>query len=137
MNEINGNNKFCGPSVLSAIAGITTDEAEAIIQSIVGSTKAVRGVYYSDLKKAFHSLKFKTVDVPNISNHTVFSALYRLHRQDGTYVFMVPGHFIAIEANGNHKYICDNHTKEPINVSSSARLGMKVLFAFRVFKEAV
>lgn len=133
MHDVQGINKFCGPSVLSAIAGITTDEAESLIQRITGSSRAVRGVYMSDLKKAFQSIGYNTADVQWIG-HSVFSAVVGLHGRDGTYVFMVPGHFIAIESNGNKKYICDNHTKEPINVSSSARLGMKVVSLFRVWK---
>ena len=134
MNEIDfGNNQFCGPSVLSAITGINTDEAAAVIQSVTGSYKPVRGVLLKDLMQAFRQLGYKTIEEPWVGS-SVFSALYSLHGKDGNYVFMVPGHFIAIESNGNHKYICDNHTKSPINVSSSARLGMKVAALFRVEK---
>lgn len=133
MNSIQfGNNQFCGPSVLSAICGISTDEAAAVLSSITGKNK-ITGIFIRDLKTAFNHLGYDclTVAVPNGS---LFSTLFYLHGKDGQYVFTVPGHFIAIELNGNHKYICDNHTKEPINVGSSARLGMRVQAVLKVEK---
>jgi len=131
MNSIQfGKNQFCGPSVISAICGIGTDEASAILSTITGQ-KNIKGVYTSDLIKAFNQLGYDCNSV-TIPKGSLFSSLFYLHGKDGTYVFMVPGHFIAIELNGNHKFICDNHTKEPINVGSSSRLGMRVQSIFRI-----
>ncbi len=133
MNKVNfGNNKFCGPSVMSAICGISTDEASAVISRITGRAK-VRGVYLSELKRAFELAGYPVEQIEP-TGQSVFGCLFSLHGKDGYYVFMVPGHFIAIEMNGNHKYICDNHSKEPINVSNSARLGQKVIGLLKVSK---
>lgn len=132
MNEVSfGNNKFCGPSVMSAILGITTDEAAAVISSITGRKK-VAGVYLSDLKKAFESCGCMTADI-EVRATTVFGNLFNI-KTEGYYVFMVPGHFIAIEINGSHRYICDNHSRSPINAGSSARLGQKTTHIIRVLK---
>lgn len=135
MNSIQlGENKFCGPSVISAICGVTTDEAAAVISSITGKQK-VTGVYPADLKKAFNKLGYSTTDVKTVGN-SLYSVLMFLHgKENGMFVFMVPGHFIAIESDGNKKYICDNHTKEPLNIGSSARLGQKVISCFKVVKQ--
>jgi hypothetical protein len=132
MNTITfGTNTFCGPSVISAITGLSTDKAAETISRITGRKKVV-GVYSHELEKAFHLLDYKTERIP-VSSRSVFGMLYVLKR-DGTYVFMVPGHFIAIEINGNDKFICDNHTRTPINISASARLNQKVIGLFRVWK---
>lgn len=134
MENVNfGKNTFCGPSVISAIAGINTDESEAVLKSVIGSNRPIKGVYTADLKKAFIKLDYEIEDI-RLIGRSLFSCLFQL-KQDGYYIFMVPGHFIAIEVNGNHKYICDNHTKSPINVSNSSRLGQKVDSCFKVVKK--
>ncbi len=132
MNPIQfGTNQFCGPSVISAICGITTDEAVAVLQNVIGNTRKVTGVYERDLIKAFDRLNYRSTKW-RILGRSIFSNMLSL--VDGVYVFMVPGHYVAIEVNGSHRYICDNHTKSPINVSSSARLGMKVVSILKVEK---
>lgn len=128
-----GTNQYCGPSVLSAIAGITTDEAASLLQSIIGNTRPIKGVYEGDLIKAFESLKYNCNKLS--PSGSVFSMMFNLQGKDGYYIFTVPGHYIAIEVNGNHRFICDNHTKEPIKVSSSARLGQRVISCFMVEKK--
>ena len=127
MNKINfGTNQFCGPSVMSAICGITTDEAEAVIQSITKSSKKVTGVWDSDLKKAFESLKYEITNQSHLHGLSIFKAIFSLQGKDGYYIFVVGNHFIAIEVNGNH-------TKSPINISS--RLGQKVIRCFKVARK--
>jgi len=128
-----GKNEFCGPSVLSAICGISTDEAAAVLSSITGRNK-VAGIYIRELKSAFNQLGYNCVDVLLARGTSLSASPVPLHGKDGQYIFTIPGHFIAIELNGNHKYICDNHTKEPINVGASARLSMRVQHVFKVVK---
>lgn len=137
MNQVTfGQNKFCGPSVMSAICGITTDEAESIIKSITCQKGRVTGVYEKDLRAAFESIGYKT-DKITFVGRSVFAALFHINYTygNGFFVFTVPGHYIAVELNGNHRYICDNHSKEPINASASSRLGQKAVSVFRVVKK--
>jgi hypothetical protein len=124
-------NTFCGPSVISAISGIGTDKAAAILSSITGKNK-IKAVYISDVAYAFSRLGYKVEYVPFPKGTSVFSLMFSL--RDGMYVFLIPGHFIAIEVDGNHRYICDNHTKNPISASASARLGAKILSVIKVTK---
>lgn len=141
MNSVNfGENKFCGPSVMSAIIGITTDEASAVLLSIIKRhsprTRKVTGVIPRDLKLAFNTYGFSSQDI-EVNGYNVFANLHWIINKgnaDGYYIFMVPGHYIAVELNGQHKYICDNRSKDPINVSNSARLGQKVVSIFKVVK---
>ena len=138
MNSVNfGANQFCGPSVISAIAGINTDEAVAVVISTSDrKRKIVTGLYMYELKAAFKELGFECSDVIP-SARTVFGCLYSISRSSGNgyYVFMVPGHFIAIELNGEHKFICDNRSKTPVNAAASSRLGMKVNLIIKVTKK--
>lgn len=125
-----GNNTYCGPSVMSAIAGINTDEAARIISSITGK-KRVTGVYEEHLRIAFDLIGFKTEKI-QVTANTVFGNLF--HLTNGIYVFTVPGHYIAIEIDGNHRFICDNRTRSPINISASARLSQKVVSIIKVWR---
>jgi hypothetical protein len=140
MNTIKlGENTFCGPSVISAIAGIDSDEAAALLSSITGKVK-IKAVYLEDLMKALKELGYSSERIRDFNDYSVFKSLFSI--RDGMYVYLVVdsmkekvGHFIAIEVNGSHRYICDNHTKSPINISSSARLGMKVRGMIKVVKD--
>lgn len=135
--QINENgNKFCGPSVISAICGISTDHAADVINLIRGKVPIrtkVTGVYMHELKNAFRYLRYNCEDIKY--DGRLFSFLTS-SMAEGIYVIMIPGHFIAIEVNGNHKYICDNHTKEPINAAVSARAMQKVIAVIKVTKRA-
>lgn len=139
MNSVNfGQNKFCGPSVMSAICGISTDEASAVLLSIIKRhnprVRKVTGVIPTDLKLGFNTFGYDCQSI-EVNGYSVFANLHWIINKgnaDGYYVFMTPGHFIAIELNGQHKYICDNHSKDPISVSNSARLGQKVISIIKV-----
>lgn len=133
MNTVSGKNKFCVPSVMSAIAGISTDEAEAVIKLVTGQKKAVRAVLLIDMIKAFREIGYYCNEREPTA-HTVFGCLFTLRKHDGFYIFYVKDHVIAIEVNGDHMYICDNHSKEPVNMSSSSRLGMQVFKIYTVGK---
>ena len=128
-----GRNIFCGPSSISAITGVNTDIAEQVIQDITGQRRNVKGVYLTDLCEAFRRLKYKTTYLTHLNNSgTLFYILTVL--DDGKYIICVPNHFITIEVEGKNRYICDNHTKRPINVCGSARLSQRVINVVRVDK---
>lgn len=132
MNKIIfGDNQYCGPSVMSAIAGISTDQAAAVILSITGQRGKVKGVFTKDLIKAFSRIGYDCT--LQTVNQSVFYTMMMLN-EDGMYVLEVPGHFIAVEVNGIHKFICDNASKEPVNAGVSARLSQKVTQIVKVVK---
>lgn len=136
MHNVNiESNEFCGPSVMSAILGIGTDEAASRIQNVTGQRTKVKGVFLHDLCTAFRQYGYecKQVIVPG---QTVWGCLFSLRSNPGMYVFTVPNHFIAIEVNDEGRaVICDNHSKTPVKMSSSSRLGMKVVAITKVFKK--
>jgi hypothetical protein len=129
-----GQNKFCGPAVLSILTGKSTDECASVISRINGHYN-VKGVMMNDLLRAADRLGFsqEKIDVDNLS---LYRALISLVNKDGMYIVMVPAHFVCIEVREKKVYFCDNHTKEPIPAASSARLDMKVLSCYKVTKRA-
>lgn len=136
MNPVTfGANVFCGPAVISAVAGVTTDEAAKLVQDLRRSSRPVKAMYNSELIQVFSRLGFNTVYLDKYKTSSLFYLLHSVLLEPGTYVFMVPGHFIAIEINSDgRKYICDNHTKKPLNVTASARLSQKVTCVLRITK---
>jgi len=133
MNAVNvGMNKYCGPAVLSILTGKSTDECARVISSINGQYNVV-GVELHHLLQAADRLGFDNTFVDPASSF--YGTLVRLAvRGDGMYIITVPNHFVAIEVSNKKVYFCDNHTKEPMPASASARLLQKVLRVNQVFK---
>lgn len=131
LHEVNfGINQYCGPSVLSALTGRSTDECAAVISSITGQT-VIKGVFTRDLVKALEKLRFDCTLVNG--GISLYGTLMRLLRSgDAKYVVIVPKHFVAVEINNGSCYLVDNHSKQPLNASGSARLMQKVEAVFKV-----
>lgn len=131
MNNIQGKNTFCGPAVISSISGVSTDVAERYIQQIRGNTRKVTSAYTSEVVEALSRLGYRSSYLTHLSScGSIFYLLSVL--EDGQYIVMIPGHFICIEVEGNKKFICDNHTKKPLSISSSARLSQQVQIVVKV-----
>jgi len=126
-----GHNKYCGPAVLSILTGKSTDECANVISSVSGNYK-VEGVELRHLLEAAKRLGFDSERIEHLFN--LYATLVKLSANDGVYIIMVKGHFIVIEILDRKIYLCDNHTKEQIPASSSARLQDKVLAVYKVYK---
>src|SRR6266436_10357340 len=98
MNEMKpitfGVNKYCVPTVMSALTGRSTDECAAVISSINGR-KEIKAVNTADIIKAFQKLRFD-VEERHVPGRTLYGVLNRLVVQDGLYLVMVPHHIVAI-----------------------------------------
>lgn len=127
-----GDNKYCGPAVLSILTGKSTDECASILGAIQGRHN-VREVSLDDMAKACKKLRFNVTLVPNTENSSLFYSFHTLYQYPGMYVVAVKKHVVAVEVTEDKEiYLCDNHTKEPINAGISARLGMKCLGIYKV-----
>jgi hypothetical protein len=126
VNEANmGFNKFCGPAALSILTGRNTDDCAMAITFVNGRYK-VQGVTVGDLIAAGDRLGLNFTRQDVMTGHPLFFAASLLCKTDGMYLVMVPKHFIVLEVKGGVIHLCDNHTKTPINLQNSARLGQKV-----------
>ena len=130
-----GQNKFCGPAVLSILTGKNTDECARAISKVNGSYN-VTGVLLTDLIKAADNLGFNSEPVMSTLYRTsLYGSLVQLVNKDGMYIFTLPKHFICIEVKDKQIHFCDNHTKSPIRAASSARLGQTVVAIHKVTKK--
>lgn len=132
LNAVNiGMNKYCGPAVLSILTGKSTDECARVIGSINGKY-TIEGVELGHLLQAAERLGFDNEKI----NHSasLFGTLIRLVNNDGVYIVAVAKHFVAIEVTDRKILFCDNHTKEPMPASGSARLEQSVKAIYKVTK---
>lgn len=120
LNTVNmGQNRYCGPAVLSILTGKSTDECARVISSINGKY-VIEGIELKHLLEAADRLGF---DCESISpSSTLFGSLVKLCHNDGIYIVTVTKHFIVIEVENGKIYFNDNHVKEPMPAASSARL---------------
>lgn len=131
LKEVNfGLNQFCGPAVLSALTGKSTDECASVIMSITGRAE-VRAVEIGHLIKAFQRLRFN-VDKIDTIGHTLYGTLMKISDNDGFYIVLIPKHVVAVEVSNNQIYLVDNHSKQPLPAQSSARLMQKVEQVYKV-----
>jgi len=132
LKDVNfGMNEYCGPAVLSILTGESTDRCAAVISAVSGK-REIKAVERGHLKEAFKRLKFD-VEVTNHGGSSLYGCLFRMRTFPGLYVVFVPKHVIAVEVAANEIFLCDNHSKTPIDIKQSARLMQKVEAVWRVF----
>src|SRR6266446_3016821 len=134
LKEIHGMNSFCGPGVMSALTGKSTDECAAVISAISGRVE-IRSVNIKHLIEAFKRLRFDMIEIEK-SSYTLFGCLNGLSSRPGMYIVLIPKHVIAVEVaveNGIYKlFLIDNHSKSPLPAESSARLSQKVDSIYKI-----
>lgn len=127
MNNITpifGMNRYCGPAVLSALTGKSTDTCAAVISAISGKN-VIKSVQVEHLVEAFKRLNFETQEVCPVSR-TLYGNISFMINRDGNYIIVVPEHVVAVTITDKQAFFIDNHTKEPINAIASARLTQEV-----------
>jgi hypothetical protein len=133
MNVRTGQNKFCGPAVLSILTGLDTDEAARAIQRTTGIRHEIKGVLVTDLIKTIEAQGLKVEKQVASFNCSLFRACYHAYANPGVYLVELPRHVVALEVTPEKKiYFCDNHTKESISIEASARLSQKVVGLWKV-----
>jgi hypothetical protein len=131
LKDINfGINTFCGPSVMSALTGKSTDECAAVISAVSGRQE-IRAVSTAHLIEAFKRLRFDMIEVNRIG-YSLYSNLMALSRNEGMYIVMVPKHVVAVEVIDGHIFLVDNHSKQPLDASASARLSQKCEAVYKI-----
>lgn len=126
-----GQNRYCGPAVLSILTGKSTDECANVISSINGKY-TIEGVELRHLLEAANRLGFDCESI--VPANSLFGTLIRLAPSEGIYIVTVTGHFVVIEVADKKIFFCDNHTKEPMPAAASARLQQKVKAVHKVVK---
>lgn len=124
LSEIHGINKYCGPGVLSALTGKSTDECASVISQISGK-QTIKAVDINHLITACEKLGLVVTKV-NLTHGTLYGCLSALVNTNGHYIVGVPKHVVAIEVLDKQIYFIDNHSIQAIPASQSARLTQRV-----------
>lgn len=126
MDEVKfGFNQFCGPAALSVLSGKNTDECAWAISHINGQYK-IKGVTVPDLIAAGKKLGLLFEEVNALVGRSLFFTASAMSKSNGRYLIVIPKHFIVVEVLNGNIMLCDNHTKNPIKLESSARLMQRV-----------
>ena len=128
MKSVNqGYNKYCVPAVLSILTGRSTDDCASVVGSFI-SKYDIQEVPVDVMISAAGKLRWNLIEQSSLENASIFWAFNSLYNRPGMYVFLIKKHVVAVEVTENKQiFLCDNHSKEPINGHSSARLGQIVL----------
>lgn len=124
-----GSNIYCGPAVLSVLTGKTVDEIASILRYITGR-REIDAISTLEIEAALKHMRYTFTAVAVDSS--MYSLFMQIHSKDGFYLIHLPNHYAAIEVADKKVWFCDNHTKEPMNGASSARLGQRVNRAYKV-----
>lgn len=131
LKEVNfGMNQYCGPAVLSAITGKSTDECAAVISKITKNT-VIKAVHITDLLRAVNLLGFNSIAIDR-GGYTLFSNLNSLWAHPGIYLIVVPKHVVAVEVTSDGIFLVDNASKEPFRAEASARLTQRVEVIYKL-----
>lgn len=131
LKEIHGLNAFCGPGVMSALTGKSSDECASVIMAVTGKHE-VRAVAVKDLIEAFKRLRFDMIEISR-SGYSLFGNLNNLSSQPGMYIVTVPRHVVAVEVTEDTKiWLIDNHSKSALPAEGSARLSQKCEVVYKI-----
>lgn len=132
-----GQNKYCGPAVLSIITGKSSDYCANVISGINGSY-TVQGVTLQDLMSAANKMGFDCTPMPAYTG-SMYRTIVNIvsMNEDGIYILMPPHHYVVVEVRDKKAYFCDNHTKQVIPAASSARLLQNIERVIKVIKRPV
>lgn len=135
MTEIQfGENTFCGPSAIAALVGCNTDTAEFYIQQVIGTTRRIKGVTNEEIVKTLDLLGYDCERFEIVEDSTLFGSIPYIATRNGCYLVTIPGHFITLETKGSRVTLLDNHTKTPLNIAASARLGQRIERCWKVIQ---
>jgi len=116
VNHVTGGNTFCGPGALSALAGISTLDADVLLKHIRSEASGkkvtkIKGVHLTEMETAFQLLGLKAVKISTAKKGKYPTV--KTWRTDktrpmkGRLLLYVTGHYISVE--GNHMW--DNNVK--------------------------
>lgn len=131
LKDINfGLNQYCGPSVLSALTGRSTDECAAVISAISGRQE-IKAVQMGHLIEAVKRLRFDVISI-KVPSFSLFGVLSHISKNEGMFIVGLPRHVVAVEICQEKIYFIDNHTKHAIDAAGSARLIQRVDAVYKV-----
>jgi hypothetical protein len=120
--DARGKNTYCGPAALAAVFGISTRVAAAHLRMVSGR-KNIFGVHEHHLEAVMVRLGGDVHVVEEVEHldglmRPFHGSLERLAPllDGGIYIVSLTHHYVALDAS--RMEVCDNHTKDPMPLST-------------------
>jgi len=120
-NEKGHRNNYCGPAAISALAGITAEEAAAVLRH-VSDSRAIRGVFSHHATAALRKLGLEATPIVNVEG----KPLSKARLGSGKVFVFVTGHFVAVEG----RRLWDNSNNDGTDRKAYGR--RKVISAWKI-----
>ena len=116
LSAITGRNGYCGPAAVSAIAGIDSDIAAAIMRRISGR-RAIKGSYDREVTGALRVLGygFRRSEVYNDKPPTLKQWASRREDRNQTCLVEVTGHWLVVRGYT----LADSFHKQPVDIAEA------------------
>jgi hypothetical protein len=118
LHKPHGKNKYCGPAVMSAITGFSTDECAAVYRLITGQ-RYVKGMYTRHMRDAFSKMGGMTSWFKGDVDGRMTFAQWVSSRDDSKRnkiaIVNTTGHYVVVLRD----MFIENQTKEWVHVNSA------------------
>lgn len=107
-------NKFCGPAAISAIAGIWTSEAAALLRELTGK-RSIKGTYAHEVLIVLCNLGYSCCEIEVLEDETLGQWLKTFPRDyNRLYLIAAAHHWQVVSLD---KYVCSK-TIIPVSLSN-------------------
>ena len=126
-------NGYCGPSALSILLGIDTDEAAALLRSIQGR-RAIRGTWDSEMRGALEKAGYSMIESYVAPRPTLkqWNRMMCHRRSKDVYLLSVGHHYAVVKS----RFYCCGLTGKIVNIKESPKWRSRVRQAWRIGKRA-
>lgn len=124
LHPIRGYNTYCGPAVLAAILGITTDEAAKRVREVNPRKQKVKGVSNYDILTVLERAGWRLVRIPPFTRSVKSLIRDWRHYSTGMYLINITDHYIVARRKDTLYSIdqrwdfVDNHYKTPKSLAA-------------------
>lgn len=110
LHKPHGKNRYCGPAAISAVTGVSTDEAAAVTRMLTGR-RSVKGMHDGEMVRALQALGCRVEEVGRAVRETQRSGKTRRltlqewldrraeRERKSLMVAIVTGHFVAVKGD--------------------------------------
>lgn len=133
LNTITGRNKYCGPAAVSAVAGVSTDRAAALMRH-KGGRRSIRGAFNHEVLGAFRYLGWDNIMTDSFRKGrrpTLARWLDGDRCRKSAYLVNVTGHYVVVRGD----WFADSRQREPVHVDAAPGRRARVVKTWRLHYE--
>lgn len=122
-HEVKGYNKYCGPTALATLLGITTDEAAKRIRSNSPWRRMVKSCSTSEILKVLRQAGWQVVKIPPFVKTSVTLRQQHKHYSLGMYLLTETTHFRVLKRTLSWwEYVCSLQKTPARFIGTRARI---------------